>query len=127
MIRRYRRPVVVLAAALVIATAAGIALTQAHHPSTHERIADKLESRDARLESQGTANGGQGGESAELLAAMQQFDNARVAPGDAVAPGGYSAAYGNLQALATTGGAWSELTRLPYDADDPDYRDYYSN
>jgi photosystem II stability/assembly factor-like uncharacterized protein len=119
--------VLVIAATLLIATAAGIAVKGAHHRTTQERIADKLESRDARLESQGTANGGQGGESAELLAAMQQFDNARVAPGDAVAPGGYSAAYGNLQALATTGGAWSELTHIPYDADDPDYRDYYSN
>jgi sugar lactone lactonase YvrE len=25
------------------------------------------------------------------------------------------------------GGAWSEVTRVPYDADDPDYRDWYSN
>jgi hypothetical protein len=129
MTRRYRRPALVLAAttAVAIAAVAGIALQGSHHATTQQLIAAKLASKDLRLESQGTANGGQGGESAELLAAMQQFDNARVAPGDAVAPGGYSAAYGSLQSLATTGGSWNELTRLPYDADDPDYRDFYSN
>jgi hypothetical protein len=130
MIRRYRRQVLVPAAILSIAIAAvaGLAVQGSHHASLNDRIAAKIASKDLRFESQGTANGGQGGESAELLAAMQQFDNARTSPGDAVAPGGYSAAYGNLQSLATTGGSWSELTRpLPYDADDPDYRDYFSN
>jgi photosystem II stability/assembly factor-like uncharacterized protein len=129
MIRRYRRPALVLTATLLVAVAAvaGIAVKGSHHATTQQLIAAKLASKDLRLESQGTANGGQGGESAELLAAMQQFDNARVAPGDAVAPGGYSTAYGNLQSLGVTSGTWTELTRRPYDADDPDYRDYYSN
>jgi hypothetical protein len=129
MIRRYRRPVTVLAATMLIAIAAvtGLAVRGSHQATTQQSIAAKLAAKDLRLESQGTANGGQGGESAELLAGMQQFDNARVAPGNAVAPGGDSAAYGSLQSLATTGGSWSELTRVPYDADDPDYRDYYSN
>jgi len=129
MIRRYRRPVLVLAATMLIASAAvaALAMKGSHHATAQQLIAAKLASKDLRTESQGTANGGQGGESADLLAAMQQFDNARVAPGDAVAPGGYSAAYGNLQSLGLTAGTWHELTRLPYDADDPDYRDYYSN
>jgi hypothetical protein len=129
MTRRYRRPALVLAAttAVAIAAVAGIALQGSHHATTQQLIAAKLASKDLRLESQGTANGGQGGESAELLAAMQQFDNARTAPGNAVAPGGYTDAYGNLQALQVTDGSWSELTRVPYDADDPDYRDFYSN
>ena len=115
MIRRYRRPVLVFAATMLIAIAAvaGLAVKGSHHASAQQLIAAKLASRDLRLESQGTANGGQGGESAELLAAMQQFDNARTAPGNAVAPGGYSAAYGSLQSLSVTGGSWSELTRLP--------------
>src|SRR5439155_17598643 len=119
----------VLAATLLVAIAAVAerAVKGSHHASAQQLIAAKLEAKDLRLESQGTANGGQGGESAELLAAMQQFDNARTAPGNAVAPGGYSAAYGNLQSLDVTGGAWGELTHTPYDADDPDYRDYYSN
>jgi sugar lactone lactonase YvrE len=129
MIRTYRRPVLVLAATLLVALAAvaGLAVKGSHHASAQQLLAAKLASRDLRLESQGTANGGQGGESAELLAAMQQFDNARTAPGNAVAPGGYSAAYDNLKNLGVSGGAWSELTNVPYDADDPDYRDYFSN
>jgi hypothetical protein len=75
----------------------------------------------------GVANGGTGGESAELMAAMQQYDSARIAPGTVVAGGAYSAAFSSLTSLAASGGTWSEITRVPYDADDPDYRDYYSN
>jgi hypothetical protein len=67
-----------------------------------------------------------GDESAELLAAQQQWDSQRT-QGSVVAPGAYSAAYSSLQGLPPAGGSWSELTRRPYDADDPDYRDYYSN
>jgi photosystem II stability/assembly factor-like uncharacterized protein len=129
MIRRYRRTGLVLAATAVVLSAllAGLVLSGSHRASAQEKLREKLEAKDVRFESQGTANGGQGGESAELLAAMQQFDSARTAPGDAVAPGGYSAAYGSLQSLAVTGGGWNEITRVPYDADDPDYRDYFSN
>src|SRR4029079_9400753 len=66
--------------------------------------------------------------SAELLAAMQQFDNARTAPSTTGAfPGAYSTAFAELQGLGATGGTWSEITTVPYDSDDPDYRDYYSN
>ena len=32
-----------------------------------------------------------------------------------------------VAARTSTGKTWTELTRRPYDADDPDYRDYYSN
>jgi sugar lactone lactonase YvrE len=130
MIRRYRRPMLVLAATLLIATAAatGLAVRGSHHASAQQLLAVKLASKDLRFESQGTANGGQGGESAELLAAMQQFDNARTAPStNGAFPGAYTAAFDNLQSLETTGGAWDEITDVPYDSDDPDYRDYYSN
>jgi hypothetical protein len=120
-----RRTLVVLAV-IVAAVAAGVISTSRTH-SAKLGIGAKLASKDVEHASQGTANGGSGGESAELMAAMQQFDNARTAPSDIVAPGGYSAAYSSLQGLGTTGGSWSELTKLQYDADDPDYRDYYSN
>ena len=130
MIRRYRRPVLVLAGTVLIAIAAvaGLALKGAHSSSAQQKLAAKLASKDLRFESQGTANGGQGGESAELLAAMQQFDNARTAPStNGAAPGAYSDAFANLQGLGTTGSTWDEITNVPYDSDDPDYRDYYSN
>ena len=77
--------------------------------------------------SQGVANGGSGGEAFEAKTAAEQFAEARTAPSGIVAPGGYTAAYSQLTGLAVTGGTWSDVTKLPYDADDPTYRDYYSN
>ncbi|HJQ00151.1 MAG TPA: hypothetical protein VJ851_00995 [Jatrophihabitans sp.] len=62
-------------------------------------------------------------ESSELLARFGEFDAARTAPTGLVAPGAYSAAYGQLTALPTAAGTWSEITRTPYNADDPRYRD----
>src|SRR5918912_2214692 len=79
------------------------------------------------MPSQGVENGGQGGESAELLAAAQQFAEARTAPSGIVNPGAYSAALGQLSSLPTVGGSWTDITKVPYDADDPNYRDYFSN
>ena len=77
--------------------------------------------------SQGVVNGGSGGEAFEAKTAAEQFAQARTAPSGIVAPGAYSAALAHLTGLAATGGAWSDVTKLPYDADDPTYRDYYSN
>ncbi len=119
---------VVAVVASLAAVAGGLLATGGtHSASPHAQLLSKLASNELRHGSQGTANGGPGGESAELMAAMQQFDNARTAPGGIVAAGGYTDAYNSLQGLTTTGGAWSEVTNKPYDADDPDYRDFYSN
>jgi hypothetical protein len=84
------------------------------------------EGRDFQEGTQGLEAGGAGGESAEALTAAQQWAEARTAPG-IVAPGAYGAAFSQLSGLGTVGGSWEELTRVPYDADDPNYRDYYSN
>ena len=67
-----------------------------------------------------------GGESAELATATDEFAEARLAPG-IVAPGAYGAALSSMEGLGTTGGAWSEVTNVKYDADNPDFRDYWSN
>ncbi len=77
--------------------------------------------------SQGIANGGSGGEAFEAKTAADQFAQARTAPSGIVAPGAYGAAFAQLTGLASTAGAWSDVTNVPYDADDPTYRDYYSN
>jgi hypothetical protein len=117
-------PVAALAAVAVV-----VAVT---HPSGEsegrfDSAAEKYEGGEIELDSaDGEANGGEGGESAELRLSMEQYAEARTAPG-IVAPGAYSSAFTALQGLPTTKQSWSELTRLPYDADDPDYRDYYSN
>ncbi len=65
--------------------------------------------------------GDHGGESNELRTAMEQFDQARIAPG-IVAPGAYSTAFGQLSTLPAAGSS-TELTTRPYDADDLRYRD----
>jgi photosystem II stability/assembly factor-like uncharacterized protein len=88
----------------------------------HGAEADK----DFREPAEGIEHGGAGGEAAEQMTAQEQWAQARTAPG-IVAPGGYSSAYAALTGLSSTGGSWDEITNLPYDADDPDYRDYFSN
>lgn len=84
------------------------------------------EEKDQQAGVQGIAQGGAGGESAEAMTAAEQFAEARTAPG-IVAPGAYSSAFNAMTGLSVAGGTWQEVTNLPYDADDPNYRDYYSN
>ena len=62
-------------------------------------------------------------ESMELLNRFSEFDAARTAPTGLVAPGAYSAAYGQLTALPTAAGSWTDVTKVPYNAGDPNYRD----
>ena len=127
---RRKRTALVLAAtvAVLAAVLAGLVTTsRTHSASPQASVAIKLAGKELQRSSQGgVANGGGGGESADLFAAQQQWDNTRTAPG-IVAPGAYSAAFASLQGLSATAGSWNEVTRVPYDADDPDYRDYYSN
>jgi hypothetical protein len=65
-------------------------------------------------------------ESKEAVTIAEQFAQARTAPG-IVAPGAYGNAYTQLQGLDHTPGTWKEVTGVPYNADDPRYRDFYSN
>ena len=127
---RGKRTALVLAAtvAVLAAVLAGLVTTsRTHSASPQSSVKIKLAGKELQRSSQGgVANGGGGGESADLFAAQQQWDNTRTAPG-IVAPGAYSAAFASLQGLSATSGSWNEVTRVPYDADDPDYRDYYSN
>lgn len=88
--------------------------------------AGEVADKDFEEGSQGTANGGAGGEAAEQMTAQEQWAQARTAPG-IVAPGAYSDAYDSLAGLAAAGGSWDEITNVRYDADSPDYRDYFSN
>ena len=95
--------------------------------STSSLIREKFEAGEMQESSQGTENGSRGGESEEMLRAMTEFAEARTAPSGIVNPGAYSSAVSQLNGLSTVGGAWSDVTKVKYDADDPDYRDYYSN
>ncbi len=70
--------------------------------------------------------GGAGGETDEIKAALGQFNDARNAPGFAQA-GGYTAAVDHINGMPTSGGTWTPVTNVPYNSDDPHFRDYYSN
>jgi hypothetical protein len=59
----------------------------------------RVNERQFETSSQGTANGGSGGEAAESLRASQEWQQPRTAPG-IVAPGAYSAAFAQLTGLA---------------------------
>jgi hypothetical protein len=82
----------------------------AHHVVAHTLAADDDEGEDPE----------------EIAEAAEQFAEARSAPG-VVAPGAYSAAWAQQQALPRTPGRWNEVTDLPYYSDDPRYRDIESN
>src|SRR3954470_4766802 len=108
--------------ALLAAAFVGARVTT-HKASLGDQIAEKTIDPD----SQGGADGGAGGESNDFLTAQQQFAEARTAPSGIVDPGAYSNAQSELTALPAVGGSWSDGTSVPYDADHPAYRDYYSN
>lgn len=67
-----------------------------------------------------------GNEADEIAEGADQYAEARTSPG-IVAPGAYGAAWNSLGKLPGTGGSWHHVTDLPYNSDDPRYRDYDSN
>ncbi|SCL29453.1 hypothetical protein GA0070624_3885 [Micromonospora rhizosphaerae] len=62
-------------------------------------------------------------ESSEILSSITSVANARLAPYGSVAAGQLSSSLGDFRSLASNGSSWTEVTNLPYDADDPNYRD----
>src|SRR5439155_22903178 len=64
--------------------------------------------------------------STEAATLAGQYAEARTAPG-VVDSGAYGSAYAAIQALPATAGTWHDVTRVPYNSDDPRYRDWYSN
>ena len=71
-------------------------------------------------------DGDEGGEADEIAEGAAQYAEARTAPG-VVAPGAYGAAWQSLSKLPSAGGHWQDITDLPYNSDDPRYRDIDSN
>lgn len=67
--------------------------------------------------------GGPSSESGEIYSSITSVANARLAPYGSVAPGQLSASLGDFRSLTSDGSSWHEVTNLPYDADDPNYRD----
>lgn len=119
--RRTRR--VIIAATAALATAAGLTITLAGSNSQQELL-----TRAARSFLADTQAGevGAGAESEQVGTAIQQFNDARMAPGFAM-PGGYDQAVTDMGNMAHTTGSWEPVTNVPYNADDTRYRDYSSN
>ncbi|MFF5014691.1 glycosyl hydrolase [Streptomyces sp. NPDC001165] len=67
-----------------------------------------------------------GNEADEIAEGADQYAEARTSPG-VVAPGAYGAAWRGLRNLPSTDGRWRHITGLPYNSDDPRYRDIDSN
>jgi hypothetical protein len=75
---------------------------------------------------QAFAKGGDegGGESSEdILRANEEWSEARTAPADSVDAAAFVEARNAASALPVFGGSWNELTTVPYQNDDPNYRD----
>ncbi|CAG6397688.1 glycosyl hydrolase [Streptomyces cocklensis] len=109
----------VTALAALVAMPAGAA---PGHPNTrpHAFTAVTAQDRDGGGDDDG------GGEADEIAEGADQFAEARTSPGT-IAPGAFAAAWDQLANLPSTGGTWQHLTGLPYNSDDPRYRDIDSN
>jgi hypothetical protein len=114
-------PVAAALAALFAVPAGAAAGSHAVHPRLAQ---EKATAAPADLDGGGDDDGGE--ESDEIAEGAAQYAEARTSPG-VVAPGAFSAAWDQLGRLPETGGSWQHLTGLPYDSDDPRYRDYDSN
>ncbi|MFJ9726346.1 glycosyl hydrolase [Streptomyces sp. NPDC101209] len=128
--RRRRRVWVVLATSAAL----GLTITQAQASSgrispfgVRELHQQALLHQQKGLSAAADAGEDEGGDEAmEEAEQADQYAEARTSPG-IVAPGAYGAAYDALKSLPHTHGGWDDVTRLPYDADDPRYRDINSN
>ncbi|MCD0483405.1 glycosyl hydrolase [Streptacidiphilus sp. ASG 303] len=126
-----------ICAAVTVSTLVGIPAGQASpggagKPFGARELADTARHRVQDARSTGAhpfaaAEDGDGGEAADEIAeGAAQYAEARTSPGT-LRPGAYTAAWNAMQALPQAGGRWRHVTKLPYDSDDPRYRDIDSN
>jgi hypothetical protein len=95
------------------------------HPTTRPHAFEaQVSASPADHDGGGDDDGGE--ESDEIADGAAQYAEARTAPGT-IAPGAFSAAWAQMNALPAVGGSWQHLTGLPYNSDDPRYRDIDSN
>jgi hypothetical protein len=92
----------------------------------HIEVAAQRVQQAAQAKPFAATEGDDGEDPEEIAEQADQFAEARSAPG-IVAPGAYSAAWAEQQALPVTPGRWQHVTDLPYNSDDPRYRDIESN
>src|SRR4051812_29273135 len=122
----------VLAGATVIAIASSNSPSNAVNTDSQQLLAlaeehaaggDPGEESDAEGQGVPPSAAIEAGEEAHHFAtAMERLYGMRNVPG-LIQPGAYSAAFEHLQGMPVTASSWSELTRTPYNSDDPQYRD----
>lgn len=126
---RHQRAVVVglvSVVALGMSASPGNAAPSKVHPHGVDSLAKTAHrSSTGNVHALSTTDGGDEG-SSDIMEQADQYNEARSAPG-IVAPGAYSAAWAQLQSLPKTKGTWTDETALPYNSDDPRYRDVNSN
>jgi hypothetical protein len=129
-LRTRRRTIALVSTFSALTLALSAAPATAASPKPRPRGVDSLADTAHRYASApGTVHalGPASGEgSSDIMEQADQYAEARSAPG-VVAPGAYSAAWAQLQSLPRTGGRWVDETALPYNSDDPRYRDIASN
>jgi hypothetical protein len=127
--KRHRRILIISSLAAVTLTMGGLPAAAAPvkpRPAGADRLASTAH-RTAKTGSVSTFSAGEDEEgSSDIMEQADQWNEARSSPG-VVAPGAYSAAWAQLQSLPRTGGRWADVTALPYNSDDPRYRDINSN
>ena len=84
--------------------------------------ADRKHDRDVSMQSSPGVNDG------NLIGQFAQYSNERTAPAGSVSGGALFNAFQQASSLPQTGGAWQEVTNLPYNAEPPGYTDpFWSN
>ncbi|MFC8435397.1 two-component regulator propeller domain-containing protein, partial [Streptomyces sp. NPDC057253] len=127
--RRWLAICAITASAALVATPAGAASGRSTAPfgaRTLDRLAAQREDSVGTLSPQVAEDDDDGNEADEIAEGADQYAEARTSPG-VVTPGAYGAAWSSLANLPNTGGTWHNITDLPYNSDDPRYRDIDSN
>jgi hypothetical protein len=132
--RRHRSALVAVGLSALTLTVSGLPAAAAPskpHPRGFDILASTAHSSSAKsgqVSRFAAGDGDDGGDegSGEIAEQADQWNEARSSPG-IVAPGAYSAAWAQLQALPKTGGQWVDQTAIKYNSDDPRYRDINSN
>lgn len=126
-----RNRYVAAAAAAVVATAGLVTYTtvvadrgsEPHYRGYLEKVGGEEAKEEAEKHGVESIVGGPDSESSEIYSSITSVANARLAPWASVAAGQLSTSLGDFRTLTSNGSSWSEVTNLPYDSDDPNYRD----
>ncbi|MDQ0605239.1 hypothetical protein QF037_009584 [Streptomyces canus] len=128
--RRWLATCAITASAALVAIPASAASGQNNGPfgvrALDRLAAEREQSVGAMSPSLKGEDGDDGNEADEIAEGADQYAEARTSPG-IVAPGAYGAAWDDLTNLPRSGGSWRHVTDLPYNSDDPRYRDIDSN